>query len=882
MRFEQEGLFIGLISYPFSTDGKELYEHIFQPFFSSHREDYLCKHCYGPIEENLYKPVAYRMFGNYGITILSLIDEYAFGCRIFNPGHISSDNNEKQYKYKSVVVIGSSETSDENAYLLPRADKTFLAKKKRYPFIGVIRLKLDYRVLIGRGLDAIEKIKAKIESLKTNLVECLVVDTYDNDELVTIAFSNDLDNLYPYLDGIRKLTCRDVGIDCPQGCDNVSKHVFASCHISFGYDIGFSFGNVGNENFQQAKFSSTITINCLLETKPGHRDVLCNILSEKLKDFVDNSEPWLRRTITGGSIVHAQIPITAVESLQKIAYADTDFISHVRRIKLTLNDDRQVSTSSQIGNHFKSSNVCKLFPENDISEVKTVLKQLGVSKIVRDRLLALLDLFNDCGANKLQSYYFEQLKNSVCNLKKVLYDALNGDSDLWMIEASLNEEINAFETAFYNRIHNNMTPNTILEYSGGIQQHLQAFGFAYKKIVEILDRNNSNVQYTCITGEEKVSSVRTHIELNINHIIYPQLFATTVWKEAANFSNIVLDRLNERPGLSEDGLEIIRQINTYRSFIRDSSSFDVIKNSLYQETDLNKNDIVYAVIDSLIDKELVKYTISDYIVYHFAFQRNFQMMWHFYMKVLLQTSSAYHRLGKIKRRAFVFVLMRLMLVALRDAGRNTGLHHFIEEQTYKPFDSVLAPAWMECYNKTLIACKNIFKTLENYSYSDVSNDIILFSEYGLVESEPYIKEICKKLYNDNIGTINAIIEAREKRIHKLEEKFNKFELAISGNTENYKSPDNIVCLLSAYLKIIYNIDSVKKQNLKLCSMPRNFDGEVSFPKIDEIDSFTSDILPDTIGGFFVPNPEVRKKYFGYRTTLFRTLWHLSYKSDVQI
>lgn len=152
-----------------------------------------------------------------------------------------------------------------------------------YPFIGIIRLKIDYRVLLGYGLKTTENIKSKVEVLREEYcAECLVVDTYDSDELVVIAFSQDMDSLYPYLDRIRNFTCHDIGMSFPKECKNVSKHIFASCHIGFGYDIDFSFCDTDKKIFKYAKFDDTRIINCLMETKPGHIDALCNILSEIL------------------------------------------------------------------------------------------------------------------------------------------------------------------------------------------------------------------------------------------------------------------------------------------------------------------------------------------------------------------------------------------------------------------------------------------------------------------------------------------------------------------------------------------------------------------------------------------------------------------------
>lgn len=137
MRFEEEGVFLGLISFPFYIDGGALYREVFEDFLEKrHRENYLKK--YAPsgqeLDKELYRPKAYRMFGNHGLAIVSLIDDFAFCSRMFNAGHILSDKNYYQdNKFKSIVITGSSEqflpNKAEIPYLKSRARITFFAQQ---------------------------------------------------------------------------------------------------------------------------------------------------------------------------------------------------------------------------------------------------------------------------------------------------------------------------------------------------------------------------------------------------------------------------------------------------------------------------------------------------------------------------------------------------------------------------------------------------------------------------------------------------------------------------------------------------------------------------------------------------------------------------------
>lgn len=75
MKFDNIGVFLGLISYPFYKDGKDIYDNIFKPFFAEHKKQ-IAK--YDPDVQNedkkdpypdLYSPAGYRMFGHNGLAI---------------------------------------------------------------------------------------------------------------------------------------------------------------------------------------------------------------------------------------------------------------------------------------------------------------------------------------------------------------------------------------------------------------------------------------------------------------------------------------------------------------------------------------------------------------------------------------------------------------------------------------------------------------------------------------------------------------------------------------------------------------------------------------------------------------------------------------------
>lgn len=932
MKFEDEGLFLGLVSYPFYIDGGNIFNNIFKGFFQNqHRKEYLEKlaPCLDPA---LYNPVAYRMFGNHGLAILALIDDYAFCSRIFNSGHIKIDDRAKRDNmYKCIALTGFSEPFlDSMRYLRERADQTFLLPKeeKRYPFIGIIRIKLEYSHLQGRGSLLTTYIKKRIEELKERVIDTLkaerpdvkeihlqsiVVDAHDNDEMFAVAFSNSIHTLDIYLKEIRRISVSDLGL-LEQGDITPTRHVCASCHMSYGYHIDFSFKHPDDGGFMKwdqendwipGGHESAFLVNCLIETKPGHRQDFCNYLNTRAASFSKEFFSF-SKTVTGGSIVHVRIPLEGVETLHDLAAdSSSEFKTHIRRIKLTLSDNHQhfkelpaegyppAEEMERRNTNCEGETIVNLLDNEFIQRAKNALTVLGISKIVRERFLSLLDLFNDCGRNKLHLSYFKQLKPAVENVNKILNDFLESDEPLLKIENVLNDEISALETAFYNRMHNKMTPNTVLEYGGGIQQFLQAFGFAYREVVSVLCPEEAPNNYTMVTGVSKESSQRTHTELNINHIIYPQLFCVTTWKEASNFTLRLLDgdRVLNKQDNDPTIVETKREFEIFRQFIKNQDAFEEVLNLMISQTDLMRSDPVYRLLKTILSRETIKYSVHDYLLYHFAFRRDFELMWRYYFKIFLQTPSVYQRRGVVSKKAFLFELLRLMLVAYRENNplRRQRIDAFLENQRTLPFDYLLSSVWFESFEKIKSVAKNICNNLQSYGYTAMSDYVIIQTEYQILKPGNKLENIPRFLIDgfdfknrkpsDVNDILNLLLVNRDRFVKSLATHIEDGSFDDSVFNSFLKSPECTISLMNAFLVVIDNLDRKGKSRIETSTVPRDYkNGEIDYDVIQEILPLSSNILADPIGGFIIPDHAIRKEYFSFRTLLYRTLWNLSYRS----
>ena len=95
--------------------------------------------------------------------------------------------------------------------------------------------------------------------------------------------------------------------------------------------------------------------------------------------------------------------------------------------------------------------------------------------------------------------------------------------------------------------------------------------------------------------------------------------------------------------------------------------------------------------------------------------------------------------------------------------------------------------------------------------------------------------------------------------------------------------DFIMCLFYAYLDVLCDLDC--HDNI-VKSIPRTINGKVRAMQNDKGEELVPGfydtsikVLIDPTGGFFVPQSEVRKKYFQLRTVLYRSLWNYRYTNE---
>ena len=223
------------------------------------------------------------------------------------------------------------------------------------------------------------------------------------------------------------------------------------------------------------------------------------------------------------------------------------------------------------------------------------------------------------------------------------------------------------------------------------------------------------------------------------------------------------------------------------------------------------------------------------------------------------------------------MLLRLLMMAQlsktgkpEDADRDAEIDAFVLQQASKPFDSMLAKSWIECFIKVKKVAENLFETLEAFDFRRANTTLVFNNEH--------IIGVDKDIFDRDLHTgemVKICLEERENVVKKMEDQFKEGQLVIAD--DSLTDVEYVVGIFQAYMNCIYRLD---QHDRPIRAVPRNKDnGRISNVLVIKDDNKSPlydlmiGILSDATGGFFVPSAQTRKKYYRLRTTLYRSLWN---------
>ncbi len=798
--------------------------------------------------DSLYSPHFYRSFGNYQLHVFALTDDFASASidftvsRIYNK--LSSDdgnNNFNQLQNLGCIRKIDAFTGTFQESTVPE----MWEKCQEFPnYFGQIRVQMN-PYLLKKGLNLKECVKEKLTDIdgNNNVLSLSVLDTYDNDEMVVLVFSDQIDALIHFLPIARCVT------------DNDGTALFNRCHITIGYcvdsvDKGRRLADIVDSH-----------IGCTIEYIPGYFPTI-----SKDDEYI---------SLTGGS------KYCTSHMKENIEDNGNGNILNKKLFFVYQSQSDQSSCPQAIDarSNKEGNQKCRIALK-DIDKIRKVMRNIGISRALSERVLHLLYTFNNYSAFN----FVTGLKNSILYLNAILIDLQIKNEPLSNMEKCLEMETSDLECALFNRIPT-LTKGYIMQYyNGSSQQLLMACDRVYHEVREVLDPSDeANPIYACITSSQNVTSQRTHLNLNINHIIYPELFCSTIWKEAGNFFK--LD--NDVPNMPIDRIRAKKILLLFNLWKKDIGLDNLIKRVVDSKSfenfladDFYRNTAI--IISKNFNSKFIKeYLLVDNLVFHFAFAEDFKMACHFYIKLLLQTSSLYDSRGTINRSQVVMLLFRLSIIALR----SNNIESF-NDMACNPKDYLLAAIWHESFSQVVEIATKIFNILDSYGFREACD-----RQIWEIETRRYInfnrRENCPhwQNYKDDLDQYFAnrskITEelANTLFVYNKEKKdafLNNWE--IGKIIESYKeNSDFIISFITAFLKKIYELDGSGANAVVVNSLPRDSCGDIKFPDIEE--KAFSHILSDPTGGIYIREAQTRRDYFYLCSIFYKALWHYNCTTD---
>ena len=180
------------------------------------------------------------------------------------------------------------------------------------------------------------------------------------------------------------------------------------------------------------------------------------------------------------------------------------------------------------------------FSLDQITWIRTTLKELRIPKILRERVTNMFVIFNDGIHDPILYSNFIELKPFLETIILSLEQySLQKTSSVAEITDDLNNISSIFETSYKNRFGQSYIMNEITDYNidfnGGIQQLLQAYDSAYKSLTSILGEKGIGRSIAYVAGYSNIESDQLSVRLNYFHLYQPEFFAAAAAHEAANY-----------------------------------------------------------------------------------------------------------------------------------------------------------------------------------------------------------------------------------------------------------------------------------------------------------------------------------------------------------
>lgn len=806
------------------------------------------------LDKNLFEPRIYKLWGHFSNACLVPVDDYNFSSRIFQPfSHLVTPNpySEKSFIYQTQTYILPDLRKNDTESVFDCWTKT-----KDHDFIGIINIKLNDELVEGIGTqklgEFIELVNKHIPLPGKTMTDDNVVFfpsfSFSWNELTLYLFSNDLFELNKKLVFILGLPMQ---VDKTGNKKTVKAVEFSQSVFGFKYkaDHTYSFKKQNGTHF-----------NMRLFLKQG-------CLSNGI-DFIINNlkiNPQFIKLIVGkGDIALLNLDINSFFHVfkglidyykSKIDLEEVPIFSKTyTTVFFDLFDDikKEPITYEIVNNQTK-------FSHEKINLLYRALKRQRVPNSLRDRFVKLYIKYNHAVNDNVMGKYFMSL-DSVLNKKmdEIINDKIFHENDLSIFSYSelLMRFSEQMEKAFFNRYGSSYdmdeVPDWNIDFSGGYQQLIMAYDYAYKSITQLFGEGESDdcpypYSFMFLSSHSGPKSNSYSVRLNTFHIYHPELFANTAVHEAINF-------LWQKLSIKEiQYVQILKEIDNYLGYNND-----------------------YKVNLEESESKFFRYLYCDYATLLTVFPNNFDGFTIWLFSTILSDPAIYDQYGNIESEIITNSLVRFLMIYTID-GQTTQLNNH-----YDSFFSTIPQIYIVWIQKKDFLLKLVNHILQQF---DFQYGITIIKKIVLSEIENEIIYDDKIKVSDLHKKLLRYIKNKAKHIEAIVFKLEQGEI-ISKELEKIKPKGkacnqyNATSLLGALLRSFQHQENFNFNDSKHRLMAVRID--VSNPNKSKIGNLDitypkNDILIDEIGGVCILDPEKRRKYFKIRATMILSLWKMSNK-----
>ncbi|MDB5231661.1 MAG: hypothetical protein JWN76_2466 [Chitinophagaceae bacterium] len=623
----------------------------------------------------LYNPLRYHLLGNYDMAYISLIDNFKFAQKLFEPQVYSTEKATLfgPHSFQCLTGLAQSKTDDLHQFF----HNHLKPGGKREYFLAICNLKLNNGFLIGAGKKYSDAVIKKVGELVTKFNACETTKTFQKTdflllqsfswfEISLLLFTDDPESISSILKELRGLTIVDLheadliiedslykAFFAKEEIGDLSKiNVFSDTHTYFGLNSDLVFGSEA-EPFVSDFLSKDIKLRSDIEcqVKPGHMHLLRQFLEQQNVKLFDLNQ---RLLVAGKSdyfiVKDSQKANNNLRLLWLATAEDGNIYNHVRKIKTQIQfdgqhpyhnpgdrDDRKVfNLASSLG--YLS------IPVSNITVLEKNLKALKIARPIRSKILKLFSNYNNGIQDVILFPFFLDFKifmdelEEMINYEYRIWKENTGEPQVHTLETALMERIKIFQEGYNIRMLNCYQFEDItdfdLDFNSSIQQLLSVYStMAFELGNAFFTKKYWYGPIIQLNLKETIANYNS-INYYIHDLTSPEFVFATIIKEILNFFY-----LDER---KKEMQELLDEHQQNVKLLSESDPY------LWEMIELELIDLQYYLVDTM------RFIIS--------FNFDFELFYYWFWTYNFQNSSLYNKTGGMNEIHFKKELFRILFI----------------------------------------------------------------------------------------------------------------------------------------------------------------------------------------------------------------------------